>query len=717
MTVPTLNSVAEFVTNGVTTNFPFFFKFLANEDLVVTYVDPAGVSSVLTLGTQYTVNGAGNDSGSIVTSTALAGPGQLVVSREMDAYQQTSLRNQGKFLAETHEDVFDKLTMLIQQGFSTFKRALTRPFGRDYFFAEGRRIASVKDPVETQDAATKHSVESYVSSILATGQGPINSAENVVYVYPDGIARSVQSLATKDNPLLGSSGIAHNSGSVRDALLDLEVSIEAVSKRAETDVFGDSNMRTRVRSSISANPPIYILGDSISHGAFAVDSYRNSWPNILKRCLNTDFGSVSYGFTPLMTMGSGPTLTQDIHQILLSPPGAWQAREASTGSYIPQGLSWVSTESGNILSSTIPTFQNRAYVWYIGNPGGGTFDIKVNGVVVASVNTSSASVTPINVQVVALTADKAGFSKIECVTTSSAKVELCGFSYVGPTNTLMVNNFSNSGRRLRWVDESVISSMMNGTALFIMALGYNDSGDNQSNPAYFAEFKQRIDWLISYANLYEVPVVVPDFVWIGDPTDVTRLELQRLAKETKGVYIPFPDMFKKTYGAASDIYRSDTLKLFTDGAHPNIDGHKYIAETIAKRLGLSCTSKKQALDFHDWWYPLKIEDTGITALGHTADNISAVKNNGGQYLLRLNLTGLGVASATSRKVQLLWPARAGINQSFASVHSLAPKTDGTPQGSVVITAGGDITANPNTSNGSTSNFVFISAPTKDKGAI
>ena len=96
MTVPTLNSVAEFATNGVTTNFPFFFKFLANEDLVVTYISPAGVSTTLTLGTQYTVNGAGDDDGgSIVTSTALAGPGQLIVSREMQAFQQTSLRNQG----------------------------------------------------------------------------------------------------------------------------------------------------------------------------------------------------------------------------------------------------------------------------------------------------------------------------------------------------------------------------------------------------------------------------------------------------------------------------------------------------------------------------------------------------------------------------------------------------------------------------------------------
>lgn len=193
MTVNTISSVAEFETNGVTTNYPFYFKFLANEDLVVTYVDPLGVSSTLTLGTHYSANGAGNDQGgSIVTTSALAGPGQLVVSREMDAFQQTSLRNQGKFLAETHEDVFDKLTMLIQQGFSTFKRALTRPFGRDYFYAEDRRIANVKDPVEDQDAATKKSVEAYVSEVLETGQGPISNAANVVFVDGDGLITTVQ---------------------------------------------------------------------------------------------------------------------------------------------------------------------------------------------------------------------------------------------------------------------------------------------------------------------------------------------------------------------------------------------------------------------------------------------------------------------------------------------------------------------------------------------
>lgn len=243
MTVSTIGSIAEFDTNGVTTNYPFYFKFLANEDLVVTYVNPAGVSSVLTLGTNYTVNGAGNDlGGSIVTTTALAGPGQLVVSREMDAYQQTSLRNQGKFLAETHEDVFDRLTMLIQQGFSIFARALKRPFGRDYFFAENRRIASIHDPVENQDAVTKLYNERYIAGILSDFTGPLNNAANVMYIYPDGVARTVQSLATKNNPLLGAAGIAYKNTDVYIELNSLDSRVSVVE--------GNSDINTAVVSRV-----------------------------------------------------------------------------------------------------------------------------------------------------------------------------------------------------------------------------------------------------------------------------------------------------------------------------------------------------------------------------------------------------------------------------------------------------------------------------------
>ncbi|WP_044271508.1 hypothetical protein [Pseudomonas fluorescens] len=254
MTVSTIDSVAEFDTNGVTTNYPFYFKFLASEDLVVTYISPEGASTVLTLGTHYTVNGAGNDQGgSIVTTSALAGPGQLIVSREMEAFQQTSLRNQGKFLAETHEDVFDKLTMLIQQGYAIFTRALTRPFGRDYFFAENRRIASVKDPVEDQDAATKAWSQRYVGEVIGSVQGPINNAANVLYVYPDGVPRTVQSLATKNNSLLGAAGIGYKNGTVWSDLDKLDT--------FSSQVIGSSPTLVVPPQSYSGNKSLTVLGE------------------------------------------------------------------------------------------------------------------------------------------------------------------------------------------------------------------------------------------------------------------------------------------------------------------------------------------------------------------------------------------------------------------------------------------------------------------------
>ncbi|WP_458722877.1 phage tail fiber domain-containing protein [Pseudomonas brenneri] len=247
MTVNTISSIAEFDTNGVTTNYPFYFKFLANEDLVVTYINPVGASTTLTLGTHYTVNGAGNDAGgSIITVTALAGPGQLIVSREMDAFQQTSLRNQGKFLAETHEDVFDKLTMLIQQGFAIFTRALTRPFGRDYFFAENRRITSVKDPVDDQDAATKHSVQAYVASVLETGQGPINNAANVAFVRPDTTVGTVQDIGSR-LPEKGASVV----GWTRSALSSAIISAGQMLNAQQVNIW---EFASHVTNKPSANP-------------------------------------------------------------------------------------------------------------------------------------------------------------------------------------------------------------------------------------------------------------------------------------------------------------------------------------------------------------------------------------------------------------------------------------------------------------------------------
>lgn len=167
MTVETTESVAEFFPNGVTITFPLYFKFLADEDLEVIYIDAAGVSTTLVLNSGYVANGAGENSGWSVTTLSTLVGGKLVVTRKMEALQETDLRNQGRFFAETHEKVFDRLTMLIQQGFAWLARALVRPVGKDYYDAEGRRIANVGDPVLNGDATNKGWVVTYTAKWYA----------------------------------------------------------------------------------------------------------------------------------------------------------------------------------------------------------------------------------------------------------------------------------------------------------------------------------------------------------------------------------------------------------------------------------------------------------------------------------------------------------------------------------------------------------------------
>ena len=161
MTVSTEVDHNDYTGNGVTTSFPYTFRIFQKTDLLVQVVDLSENITVLTLDTDYSVTGAGTYSGgSVVLSSPLANGWQISISRELPATQQTDLRNQGKFFAEVHEDAFDKLTMLIQQCFSFLRLALRRPsFIANYYDALNNRIRNLRDPSQSQDAATKNYVD------------------------------------------------------------------------------------------------------------------------------------------------------------------------------------------------------------------------------------------------------------------------------------------------------------------------------------------------------------------------------------------------------------------------------------------------------------------------------------------------------------------------------------------------------------------------------
>lgn len=117
MTVQTSTNVAGFVGNGVTTSFPIAFKFNSSADLIVEATNTVtGVTTTLSLNSDYTVTGAGDENGGTIAFTAAPLSTETVkVTRHVDLLQLTDLRNQGKFYAEVHEDVFDKLVMIDQQ--------------------------------------------------------------------------------------------------------------------------------------------------------------------------------------------------------------------------------------------------------------------------------------------------------------------------------------------------------------------------------------------------------------------------------------------------------------------------------------------------------------------------------------------------------------------------------------------------------------------------
>jgi hypothetical protein len=131
MTISTTTSRQSYNGNGVTTEFAIPFRFFANTDLVVQLVTiSTGASTTLTLTTHYTVTGADDEDGGMLTMVTAPAVGQrLVIRRVIAATQEVDYVAGDPFPAETHERALDRLTMLAQQGEEVNARALVFPAG------------------------------------------------------------------------------------------------------------------------------------------------------------------------------------------------------------------------------------------------------------------------------------------------------------------------------------------------------------------------------------------------------------------------------------------------------------------------------------------------------------------------------------------------------------------------------------------------------------
>lgn len=123
MTISSTQNRVPYTGNGVTTNFAFPYLFLANADLKV-YEN----GLLRTLGTHYTVSGAGNPAGGTVAFVTPPANGvSIVILNDPPVTQTTDLEDNDSLPAEALERALDRLTIIAQRLSDRLNRAAVLP--------------------------------------------------------------------------------------------------------------------------------------------------------------------------------------------------------------------------------------------------------------------------------------------------------------------------------------------------------------------------------------------------------------------------------------------------------------------------------------------------------------------------------------------------------------------------------------------------------------
>jgi len=115
---------------GALTNYAFTWRILRKQDLIAITRDTSDVVVTLTLDTDYTIadssvnNGAG---GEIVLTSPLALNTELFLNRETDLTQKVHIEEGSPFPSSVVEEVFDRLTMMLQEARYLYRQSLHFP--------------------------------------------------------------------------------------------------------------------------------------------------------------------------------------------------------------------------------------------------------------------------------------------------------------------------------------------------------------------------------------------------------------------------------------------------------------------------------------------------------------------------------------------------------------------------------------------------------------
>jgi hypothetical protein len=125
MTIASTLSKTLYVGNGSTASFAIPFMFLRDEDIELVLLTNQG-ERAQTISTDYSLSGAGGQTGGVCTMTTPPDQGEVLVIRRNPAMvQEVDYVENDAFPAATHEAALDKLTMICQALAERLDRTIT----------------------------------------------------------------------------------------------------------------------------------------------------------------------------------------------------------------------------------------------------------------------------------------------------------------------------------------------------------------------------------------------------------------------------------------------------------------------------------------------------------------------------------------------------------------------------------------------------------------
>lgn len=413
--------------------------------------------------------------------------------------------------------------------------------------------------------------------------------------------------------------------------------------------------------SLNGENCISLLGDSISWGQGSIDIRNDSYVGILTKALNYEYVGQYPGFVPLVE-GTSDSWDHDI-----SVTGSWSGVSLTNATHIMNGYARTTTSGTARITVTVPvSVSPKCDIWWTRQPTGGTFDVYVNDVFFTTVNTAGGSSKAgwFVSRNIPMTDSGDGNAIISFRPNGDGDVEICGISYGdGAAASFRVQNWSQPGRKARDLSTSVINNAVNGAKTLIFALGHNDQNATGSD---LTTALSNIDYVKTACETYGTKLVVLDFIWDKDYTNQVKAKLKEIGEKTVGAtYIEFSRSLDLS-GALQTASQLISSGFLIDSSHPSADGHKTIAESVAKKLLLGVSSKSALETLDDVRSSVQqslLDDFILTANNGTiTGSVSKYKNQGDTITLvcRARLTSI----SGSDDIQLVIPSELSPNPAY-----------------------------------------------------